>query len=245
MDRVNCRDYEVRHHHKLLAANNGEQTMPTDYDQSLTARRAIVDAMRHMEQKGFNHGSSGNISIREGEHIWVTPTGATSLMKPEDMSLVSVEGEHLAGKVPSSEWRIHTEIMRNHPEAGAVIHSHADSCVALSCLRKPLPAFHYMIASFGGNEVPCADYRVFGSDALAYEIVRAMGNHRACLMASHGMVVWGRDMAHATLLAEKLETLARQYILACQIGEPVLLSETELDEVRARYGYYGSKPMPR
>jgi L-fuculose-phosphate aldolase len=102
-----------------------------------------------------------------------------------------------------------------------------------------------MIASFGGNEVPCADYRVFGSDALAYEIVRAMGNHRACLMASHGMVVWGRDMAHATLLAEKLETLARQYILACQIGEPVLLSETELDEVRARYGYYGSKPMPR
>ncbi len=77
--------------------------MPTDYDQSLTARRAIVDAMRHMEQKGFNHGSSGNISIREGEHIWVTPTGATSLMKPEDMSLVSVEGEHLgAGFLPAN-----------------------------------------------------------------------------------------------------------------------------------------------
>ena len=83
------------------------------------------------------------------------------------------------------------------------------------------------------------------SDALADEIVRALGTHRAGLMARHGMVVWGRDMAHATLLAEKLETLARQYILACQIGEPVLLSETELDEVRARYGYYGSKPMPR
>ncbi|AAX76425.1 hypothetical protein P053_01668 [Brucella abortus 01-4165] len=219
--------------------------MQMNCDSALLARQSIVDAMRSFEEKGFNHGSSGNISVREGGHIWVTPTGATSTMDPQDMSLVSLEGEHLAGKTPSSEWRIHTEIMRAHPEAGAVVHSHADACVALSCLRKPLPPFHYMIASFGGSEVPCASYRVFGSDALAYEVVRAMGHHRACLMASHGMVVWGRDLAHARLLAEKLETLARQYILACQIGTPALLSDVELMEVRERYGFYGSQPMPR
>ena len=219
--------------------------MQIDCDKNLAIRQSIVDVMRSFEEQGFNHGSSGNISVREDENIWVTPTGATSKMNPQDMSLVSLDGNHLKGKIPSSEWRIHTEIMRVHPEAGAVIHSHADSCVALSCLRKPLPPFHYMIASFGGNEVPCAEYQVFGSDALAYEIVRAMGHHRACLMASHGMVVWGRDLAHATLLAEKLETLAKQYILACQIGAPALLSDEELAEVRERYGFYGSKPMPR
>lgn len=211
----------------------------------LATRQSIIDVMRLFEEKGFNHGSSGNISVRAGENIWVTPTGATSKMDPEEMSLVTLDGEHLAGKIPSAEWRIHTEIMRAQPQTDAVIHSHADSCVALSCLRKPMPPFHYMIASFGGNEVPCADYRVFGSDALAYEVVRAMGQHRACLMASHGMVVSGRDLAHATLLAEKLETLARQYILASQIGEPVMLSADELADVKERYGYYGKQAMPR
>ena len=219
--------------------------MQFDHADDLVKRQSIVDVMRSFEERGFNHGSSGNISVRTGENIWVTPTGATSKMNPHDISLISLEGDHLAGKIPSSEWRIHTEIMRAHPQAGAVIHSHADACVALSCLRKPLPPFHYMIASFGGEEVPCAEYRVFGSDALAYEIVRAMGNHRACLMASHGMVVWGKDLAHAALLAEKLETLARQYILARQVGTPVLLSSEELAEVQERYGFYGSKPMPR
>lgn len=111
--------------------------MQMNCDSALLARQSIVDAMRSFEEKGFNHGSSGNISVREGGHIWVTPTGATSTMDPQDMSLVSLEGEHLAGKIPSSEWRIHTEIMRAHPEAGAVVHSHADACVRFPACASP------------------------------------------------------------------------------------------------------------
>ena len=211
-------------------------------------RRQIVETVALFEDMGLNHGSSGNISLRQGDRILITPAGArASNLTPEGVVAIDIAGQALDddAAVPSTEWRIHTEIYRDRPEIAAVVHSHADHCVALSCLQRPIPPFHYMIASFGGNLIPCARYEPFGSDALALAVVEAIRGHMGCLMASHGMVALGRTLDQARDLTIKLETLARQYILASQVGRPVLLTEEELAEVHRRYPYYGRSRMPR
>lgn len=211
------------------------------------SREDIVAAVSFLEDEGLNHGSSGNISMRDGSNILITPAGArASNLNPDRMVLLDLDGKQLEGsEVPSTEWRLHTELHRHRPEIGAVVHSHADCCVALSCLRKPIPSFHYMVASFGGNTIPCTRYEPFGSDALADAVVEAISGHRACLMANHGMITIGSSLSQALDLAVKLEMLARQYILACRVGEPVLLDDAEMAEVHRRYPYYGRARMPR
>ncbi|RAI00812.1 class II aldolase [Acuticoccus sediminis] len=209
------------------------------------ARAAIVAAVQRLEATGLNHGSSGNVSVRWQDGALITPTGAGASLTPEEVVHVDLDGGVIGAGIPSSEWRFHTEILRHRPEAGAVVHTHADACVALSCLRRPLPAFHYMVASFGGTDVRCADYRVFGSDALAAAALRALEGRYACLLANHGMIAFGRDLSHALSLTVKLETLARQYLLSCQGGAPVVLSADDMAEVAERYKVYGVAAMPR
>ncbi|MEO3387969.1 class II aldolase/adducin family protein [Mesorhizobium sp. CAU 1741] len=211
-----------------------------------SARRAIIDAVRFLEDKGLNHGSAGNVSMRFGDGALITPAGGRSAwLTPDAIVHVSLDGDVRGEGKPSSEWRFHTGILRTRPEAEAVVHTHADCCVALSSLRKPMPPFHYMIASFGGNDVPCSRYEPFGSAGLADAAVEAIEGHLACLLANHGMIAMGRSLQHALDLTVKLETLARQYILARQAGEPVLLDERELAEAHARYGTYAAAAMPR
>jgi L-fuculose-phosphate aldolase len=209
------------------------------------SRQAIVDAVRFLEENGLNHGSAGNVSVRTGDGALITPTGGrSSWLKPEGVIDISLDGDVRGEGKPSSEWRFHTQILKTRPEANAVVHTHADSCVALSCLRKPIPAFHYMIASFGGSVIPCSRYEPFGSNRLAEAALEALDGHFACLLANHGMIVMGKNLQHALDLAVKLETLARQYILALQVGEPVLLDPAEMEEVTERYRSYGIVPLP-
>ncbi|HEV7416408.1 class II aldolase/adducin family protein [Tianweitania sediminis] len=209
------------------------------------ARERIVEAVLFLEEKGLNHGSAGNVSLRLGDHLLITPTGGRgSWLKPKDIVRLSLDGTVQGDGIPSSEWRFHTGILGRRPEAQAVVHTHADCCVALSCLRKPIPAFHYMVASFGGNAIPVSRYEPFGSKALAEAAVEAIEGHYACLLANHGMIVTGRSLQHALDLTVKLETLARQYILACQAGDPVMLSDEDMVEVHRRYGNYGTAAMP-
>ncbi|WAP67620.1 class II aldolase/adducin family protein [Jiella pelagia] len=209
-------------------------------------RSAIVEAVRALDAKGFNHGSSGNVSARCDGGLLVTPTGArAATLTPEALVRMDFGGKVDGAGTPSSEWRFHAEILRLRPEIEAVVHTHADACVALSCLRKPIPAFHYMVASFGGNTVPCARYEPFGSDLLAEAAVEALEGRFACLLANHGMIAIGRSLSHAVDLTVKLETLARQYILARQAGEPVLLEDADMAEVHERYRHYGVSAMPR
>lgn len=212
-------------------------------------RNQIVETVAWLEECGLNQGSSGNISVRDCDSILLTPAGAQrSNLTPGGIVRMDLDGAVLDGgnTVPSTEWRLHTELHRHRPEIGAVIHSHAHNCVALSCLRQSLPAFQYQIASFGGNEVPCSRYEPFGSDALADAVVEAMGKtYLACLMANHGMIVIGTSLDHARSLALKLETLAQQYILARSLGQPVLLNDAEMAEVHRRYPFYGKSRLPR
>jgi L-fuculose-phosphate aldolase len=213
-----------------------------------TLREQLLAITRKLHGLGLNKGTSGNVSVRDGSGFLVTPTGMeVEAMTPHDMVAMIMDGEprNRGERKPSSEWRFHAGILRTRPEAEAVVHTHADACVALSCLRRPLPPFHYMIASFGGNSIPCSRYEPFGSPALADAALEAIKGHLACLLANHGMIAKGKSLQHAMDLTVKLETLARQYILACQVGEPVLLDEAELATVHSRYGNYGAAAMPR
>jgi len=207
-----------------------------------TMCRSLVDAARDIASKGLNSGTSGNISLRLERGMLITPTGIPADGLDENsMVEMSLEGDWSGSLRPSSEWNMHAAIYQAFPQARAVVHAHPDHCVALSCLRQGLPPFHYMIASFGGDDVPCSDYAPFGTAELAQAAVRALAARNTCLLANHGMISFGPDLATAVARTEKLETLARQYTLARASGEPVMLTKAELDVVKAGYKTYGQQ----
>jgi L-fuculose-phosphate aldolase len=206
-------------------------------------RRALVEASEAVDRKGLNSGTSGNISVRFGDGMLITPTGmSASQMSPELMVPMQLHGSWSGDVRPSSEWAIHAGIYRARPEAHAVVHAHPDHCVALSCAREGIPLFHYMVAGFGGDDIRCSAYATFGSPELADVVIEAIAGRTACLLANHGMVAFGKSLAEAVGRTEKLETLARQYVLCRSVAKPVLLTAEELVEVRERYKTYGVQP---
>lgn len=214
-------------------------------DDGLASRQAIVTTVGRLEQKGFNHVSSGNVSCRFAGGVLITPTGANAAnLTPERIVHLESGGTVIGSGIPSSEWHMHVALLDAFPVANAVVHTHADACVALSCLRRDIPAFHYMIGSFGGNSVRCAGYATFGTEALATAAVEALRDRTVCLLANHGMIAIGKTLEAAFNATVKLETLARQYILAVGAGEPVLLPDDEMARVVARYGTYGVGVLP-
>lgn len=205
-------------------------------------RVALVDATLKSLALKLNSGTAGNLSLRHGEGMLITPTGIPPReLAPEQIVEMDLRGNWQGRWKPSSEWAIHARLYQT-TSAKAVVHAHPDHSVALATLRRPLPPFHYMIASFGGDSVPCAPYACFGTPALAETVIEAMGTtYSACLMSNHGIVTIGPDLATALMRAEKLEMLARQYLLARMGGEPVLLTPDELAEVHGRYSSYGQQ----
>lgn len=205
-------------------------------------RRALVEAAIAIERKGLNTGTTGNISARLGRGMLITPTGiGTAEMTPDQIVPMSLDGSWTGSVRPSSEWELHAAVYKARPEAEAVVHAHPDHCVALSCARESIPAFHYMVAGFGGDDIRCSAYATFGSPELAEVTVEAIAGRNACLLANHGMVAFGRSVADAVSRAEKLEMLARQYVLSRSFSNPVLLTELELDAVKLRYKTYGKQ----
>merc|ERR550532_3877624 len=126
--------------------------------------------------------------------------------------------------MPSSEWRMHYDIYKNIPEANAIVHAHPTFCTALSCQRRGIPAFHYMVAAAGGKEIKCTEYATFGTQELSDSMVAALGSRRSVLLANHGMICYGPDLDEALALANETEGLARQYLCALSSGlRPELL----------------------
>lgn len=207
-------------------------------------RQELVAAYRRLSDEGLLQLSSGNLSLRVDDRILVTPTGASRDIAPAEIVLIDHGGTAEGDGIPSSEWAMHAAIYAARSDAIAVVHTHGDACTALSCLRRPLPAFHYMVAAFGGDDVPCTDFAPFGSEELARLATEALRDRTACLLANHGMICFEVSMRKAADAAIKLELLARQYILALQAGSPVLLSAEDMAETRRRYGYYGHSRIP-
>ncbi|MEO3431829.1 class II aldolase/adducin family protein [Inquilinus sp. CAU 1745] len=214
--------------------------MPKSKHQKL--RRAIVDACREMNALGINQGTSGNISARADDGFLITPSGIPyEEMEPDQIVPMDMEGGYHGDYLPSSEWRMHYDIFRNRPDAGAVVHTHAVFATAISCLRQGIPAFHYMIGVAGGTDIKCADYATFGTQALSDRMLKALEGRTACLLANHGMMCLGRDLKKAMWLAVEVETLARQYWYASQMGDPVILDDAEMTDILARFKTYGKQ----
>jgi L-fuculose-phosphate aldolase len=198
-------------------------------------RKALAEGSRAIGRSGMVVGSAGNLSVREGDRLLITPRGAElDAVDPLDLVDVSltdgtVAADHARASRPSSETPLHRSIYATCG-AGAIVHTHAHYCTVLSTLVDELPAIHYVITAFGGP-VRVARYETFGTDALAGSVCEALRDRRAALMANHGAVVAGRDIEHAVALAIQLEWLASIHYHALCAGTPRTLSADQLDEV--------------
>ncbi len=176
---------------------------------------------------------SGNISIRHDDGFLITPSGVKySSLKYEDIVFVSLEGKFEEKKnKPSSEWRFHKDIYLNKTEANAIVHAHSIHATAVSTHGKSIPAFHYMVALAGGNDIKCADYATFGTEELSQNIIKALENRKACLMSNHGQVAFEKNLNKAFELAQEIENICQQYINALKIGKPKILSDDEMIKI--------------
>ena len=210
----------------------------------------LIATARRMAASGLNRGTAGNLSVRAeapgetgtGNGFLITPSGMDyAVLQPEDIVFMRLDGTYTGQRKPSSEWRFHRDLYTARPEAGAVLHAHSPFATSLACLRRDIPPFHYMIARFGGDSVRCADYAIFGSQALSTAAMHAMDGRKGCLLATHGLLVAGRDLDEALMLAIELEELCEQYWRTCQLGDPVLLSAAEMRDVLEKFRGYGQQ----
>lgn len=207
-------------------------------------RQSLVDHCRAMTASGLSLNKSGNASVRWGDGLLVTPTGRPyDSLQPEEIVYLHADGTCPPGQlIPSSEWRIHRDILQANPDANAVMHLHSPHATALACLGLDIPPFHYMVAVAGGDRIPCAEYATFGTAELSSNILRALqGGLRACLMANHGQVAMGQTLEEAYTLASEVENLARQYIIARSLGPTRDLSPAEMNVVLEKFKTYGQQ----
>lgn len=209
----------------------------------LETRRSIIENCLFMNRSGINQGTAGNISVRFGNTMLITPSSTPyETLKPEDIAAMPIEGDYgsWSGPLkPSVEWRFHLDILRARPEIGAVVHTHSTYATALSITRKPIPSCHYMVGLFGGDDIRCGGYARYGTKELSDRAIEALEGRYGCLLANHGMIAIGPNLQRAMWLAVELETVAKQYHLALQFGDPVMLTPEEMAEARKDFPKYG------
>ncbi|MEO8421240.1 MAG: L-fuculose-phosphate aldolase [Hyphomicrobium sp.] len=209
------------------------------------ARRAVIDTALAMSRSGLSPGRSGNVSRRWKGGMLITPTGmAYEKIRPRDIVYVDAKGA-VPGKrsrKPSSEWRFHLAAYRARPDMHAVVHTHSLHATVLACAHKPIPAFHYMVAVAGGNDIPVVPYDTFGTQQLADFVAQGLATRNACLMANHGQIAIGNNLCSALELAHEVEVLAEQYVKVLTLGgEPHILPDEEMARVLERFKNYGQR----
>jgi L-fuculose-phosphate aldolase len=206
-------------------------------------RKDVIATCLAMNEQGINQGTSGNVSVRTDEGFLITASGVPyKKMKPVHVVEMDLDGGYRGEFLPSTEWRMHMDIYKARPEAKAIVHTHSTFATALSCLRKDIPAFHYMIGVTGGATLRVSDYAEFGTQALSDTMLKAMKDRTACLLANHGQIVFGPSLERALWLAGEIETLCKQYWAACLAGAPVILDEKQMNAVLPRFKTYGRQP---
>jgi L-fuculose-phosphate aldolase len=194
-----------------------------------------------LAQRGLTHGTSGNVSVRrDGESFFISPTGVP-YEQLDDIPIMDFRGNWYGTRRPSSEWRFHRDILKARPDINAIVHTHSKFAVALACTVQGIPAFHYMVAVAGGSDIRCAPYATFGSQALSDHALAALQDRKACLLANHGVIATGADLAGALRLAGEVENLAAQYCAALAAGKPQLLGEVEMARVVELFRTYGQQ----
>ena len=207
-------------------------------------KKEVIKYSKKLNSTNLSTLRSGNISVRakkEGvEGFFITPSGRKySSLKPDDIVFVSLKGvfDKKKGK-PSSEWRFHQDIYVNKKEAKAIVHAHSTCATAVSTHQKNIPAFHYMVAVAGGEDIKCSKYATFGTKNLSNNITKALKNRKACLIANHGQVAFEDNLESAFELAQEIENICHQYINAIRIGIPKILSKKEMKNVLGRFKNY-------
>lgn len=211
-------------------------------------REAIVAAAREMNALGVNQGTAGNISARVGDAMLVTPSGVPyAALQPDmiaRMPLAGEEGAFTGPLAPSSEWRVHRDILRARKDVNAIVHAHSLYATTLAILRREIPAVHYMIAAFGAKAIRCTDYAPFGTAELSRLAVAGLGQAHGVLLGNHGMIVTGDDLDRAMWRAVELEALAKMYYLAQLAGQPVVLPDEEILRMIEKFETYGLRSTP-
>jgi len=203
-------------------------------------RSELVRVTKNLDALGLSHGTSGNLSVRYANGFLITPSGfGAEGLAEDDIVFVSLSGESEGRWQPSSEWLFHRDIYAQRPEFGAIVHTHSNAATALACLRKDLPPFHYMLALLGGDSLRCATYATFGTQALSDNALVAMADRKACLLANHGMIAAGKNLAEAYRNTVEVENLSELYLRALAVGEPVLLTAAEFRDAQQQFVGYG------
>jgi L-fuculose-phosphate aldolase len=201
----------------------------------------VVNAVKYLASLGINGPTSGNISLRINSGFLITPSGIDyKYLRPEKMVILGNTGVNKipVGIKPSSEWRIHKDIYDVRPEVCAIVHTHSEKATALSCLRREIPSFHYMVALAGGYNIRCAPYATFGTQRLSDLTIEALEDRYACLLSNHGTLALGLTLPNAVNMAIEVESLAAQYLSALSISEPELLSKKEMINIVERFKLY-------
>jgi len=203
-------------------------------------RNEVIKYAKMLNSKKLSALRSGTISTRYKKGFLITPSGAKySSLKSKDIVFVSLKGEFDEKKgIPSSEWRFHQDIYLNKMDAKAIVHAHSNCATAVSTHGKEIPAFHYMVAMAGGNNIRCAKYATYGTRELSKNIIKALSQRNACLIGNHGQIAYADNLSKAFELAEEVENLSNQYIKALKIGKPKILSLKEMDKVLSKAKNY-------
>ena len=206
-------------------------------------RKKIIATCLRMNNEGINQGTSGNVSARTENGFLITASGIPyARMEPKHVVEMDLDGGYRGDYLPSTEWRMHRDIYGARAEAGAIVHTHSTFATALACLRKDIPAFHYMIGVTGGTSLRVSDYAEFGTQSLSDTMLSALKDRSACLLANHGQICFGSDLDRAIWLAREIETLCQQYWAACLAGDPVVLTDQQMSSVLRRFKTYGKQP---
>jgi L-fuculose-phosphate aldolase len=209
----------------------------------LQQRQQLVECARLMNSSGINQGTAGNISVRIPGGLLITPSSMPyEQMEPDDLVPLSFSGDYPSGsRRPSSEWRLHADLLSRRSDCEAVVHCHSVHATALACHGLGIPSFHYMVVMAGGTSINCAPYATFGTQELSDLALTALADRRACLMANHGQVALGASLDQALRLAIEVETLARMYLQARLLGEPTLLTAQQMAAVQLQMAglHYG------
>ena len=212
-------------------------------------KKEVIKYAQKLNSTNLSPLRSGNVSVRaireNVEGFFLTPSGKRyEDLIPEDIVFLSLKEEYDNLKLfntslnPSSEWRFHQDIYRKKIEAKAIVHAHSPHATAVSVHGKSIPAFHYMIALAGGDDIKCAEYATFGTTELSKNIINALEKRKACLMSNHGQVAFGTNLKQAFELAEEVENICHQYIIALKIGNPKILSSTEMNKILDKIKHY-------
>lgn len=210
--------------------------MSTDIDDTLEIRRELIRSSLELLESGLITGTAGNLSVRVGEQIIITPSGAAyDRLEPEDLATVDIDGRIIdvrGDNRPSSETPLHLAVYRG-TDARAVVHTHSPFANAVGLVRDELPRVHYAIRALGGR-VRVAPYATFGTQELADNVMAAIEGRTGCILRNHGTVVYGTTLVEALDRAAKLEWVSALYWRAAQLGEPAELSDDDLELVKTQ-----------